>query len=128
MSWIVHNKKSNELYFSGAYNNCLIVRDSEVLVTLADKTHVAYSDHSLPFTNHVIPVNSGDLVFIASDGYNDQFGGPNHKKFGRKRFFELITSFTDAPLVDQNLLEKNFTNWKGDFEQTDDVCVFGFRI
>lgn len=128
VSWIVLNRNKNELYFSGAYNNCYIVRDNEVIVTKADRTHVAYTDNAIPFTNQVVLVKNGDLVFLATDGYNDQFGGPNHKKFGRKRFFEVLKSFNNGPMQSQNQFKENFINWKGESEQTDDVCVFGFRV
>ncbi len=128
VSWVVYNEGKSEIYFSGAHNNCYIVRINELIVIKADREHVAYSDQITPFTNHIIKVEKDDLVFLSTDGYFDQFGGPSTKKFGRKKFYELITSLSDKSLNNNNSLEQTFHEWKGDIEQTDDVCVFGFRV
>jgi len=74
-------------------------------------------------------VNEGDQIYLFSDGYTDQFGGDNIKKFNRKRFRILLQSITSMKMNQQQKeLELAFDNWKGSQEQIDDVCVIGVRI
>jgi serine phosphatase RsbU (regulator of sigma subunit) len=81
------------------------------------------------FTNHSIPVEKGDTIYIFSDGYADQFGGSKGKKFMVGNMQKLIADICQKPIREQeNLLLKNFLDWKGELEQIDDVLVIGFRI
>ncbi len=81
------------------------------------------------FSDHVISFNKGDAIYIASDGYQDQFGGRNTRKFMRKNFRNLLKEVTNLPMEDQRIvLEERFMNWKGKEEQTDDVMVMGIRL
>ena len=82
-----------------------------------------------PFTHHEIKLEKGDTIYIFSDGYADQFGGPKGKKFMYKPFKNLLLSIQDKNMDDQReILEQRFNEWKGDLEQVDDVCVIGVRI
>lgn len=128
VSWCVWNVKSSQLYYAGAFNNCYIVRDEEVIVVPADRMHVAYTEVDKNFTNHVIDVQKGDTVFLTTDGFLDQFGGPDYKKIGRIRFYELIKEIGTNSLSKSNRLEEYFKDWSKDAAQIDDVCVFGFKI
>jgi ligand-binding sensor domain-containing protein/serine phosphatase RsbU (regulator of sigma subunit) len=81
------------------------------------------------FTNHSIPVKKGDMIYIFSDGYADQFGGERGKKFMLGNMQKLVAGLYDKPVKDQErLLHKAFSDWKGNLEQIDDVLVIGFRI
>jgi serine phosphatase RsbU (regulator of sigma subunit) len=81
------------------------------------------------FTNHSIPVEKGDIIYIFSDGYADQFGGEKGKKFMVGNMQKLVTDIYTKPVKEQEqLLLNNFLNWKGELEQIDDVLVIGFRI
>jgi ligand-binding sensor domain-containing protein/serine phosphatase RsbU (regulator of sigma subunit) len=81
------------------------------------------------FTNHTIQVEKGDMVYIFSDGYADQFGGTKGKKFMVGNMQKLITEIYQKPVKEQEaLLLKNFIDWKGELEQIDDVLVIGFRV
>ena len=81
------------------------------------------------FTNHEIPVEKGDLVYIFSDGYADQFGGEKGKKFMVGNMQKLVSEMHDRPVKEQEqLLLKNFISWRGEHEQVDDVLVIGFRV
>ncbi|MCX6295201.1 MAG: triple tyrosine motif-containing protein [Bacteroidetes bacterium] len=81
------------------------------------------------FTNHVIPVEEGDIIYIFSDGYADQFGGAKGKKFMVGNMQKLVADIYQKPINEQEqILLNNFLNWKGELEQIDDVLVIGFRI
>jgi len=81
------------------------------------------------FTNHSIPVQKGDLIYIFSDGYADQFGGDRGKKFMLGNMQKFVTNIHQKPIKEQEqLLHKNFLDWKGELEQIDDVLVIAFRV
>ncbi len=81
------------------------------------------------FTNHTLDVKKGDTIYIFSDGFADQFGGGKGKKFMVRNFEKLLSSIHHLPLKEQqNILHKNFSDWKAEHEQVDDVLVIGFRI
>lgn len=82
-----------------------------------------------PFTNHELKVESGDSIYLFSDGYADQFGGPKGKKFKYKQLGEVIMEIHDKPMTDQRrILLKKFEAWKGMLEQVDDLLVIGIRF
>jgi len=81
------------------------------------------------FTNHTIPVLPGDMIYIFSDGYADQFGGERGKKFMLGNMQKLVAGIYSKSIKEQEqLLHKAFSDWKGNLEQIDDVLVIGFRI
>ena len=81
------------------------------------------------FTNHEVPVEKGDVIYLFSDGFADQFGGPKGKKFMLGNLQKLISSIYDKPIKEQEkIIYKAFTDWKGELEQVDDVLVIGFRV
>ena len=83
----------------------------------------------MPFTNHKIEIQKDDAVYIFTDGFADQFGGPKGKKFKYKQLNDMIFAITNKPLEEQKrILEKTFDEWKGNLEQVDDVLVIGIKI
>ena len=87
----------------------------------------ALSDKEFSFQN--IPYVSGDLIYMFSDGYADQFGGPNLKKFKYSRLKELLLTIHKLPLKEQKkMLENVFLDWKGDDPQIDDVTIVGMKL
>jgi serine phosphatase RsbU (regulator of sigma subunit) len=81
------------------------------------------------FTNHSIPVRSEDMVYVFSDGFSDQFGGPNGKKFMIRRFRKMLLEVHTLPLEQQQQAILNqFVDWKGNLEQIDDIVIMGVRI
>ena len=94
-----------------------------------DKMPVGKGEKNESFTTYTIESNKGDVLYLFTDGYPDQFGGPKGKKYKYKQLDELLTSIHKLELTAQKeklLLE--FNNWKGDLEQVDDVCIIGIRI
>jgi len=121
--------EGKELKYAGAHNPLWIVREGEIIETKANKQPIGNFDHSQPFTTHTFKLEKGDSVYIFSDGYVDQFGGPKGKKFKAKALKEILKSIQELSLEEQKkILNDKFENWKGDTEQVDDVCVIGVRI
>ncbi len=125
-SW---NKKTNRFEFAGAQNGIYIVRSGELIEIAADKQPVGKFSHARPFANQVIEIQKGDQIYLASDGFADQFGGEKGKKLKNKTFRNiLVENSTLEMTVQAKKLNQQFEQWKGDFEQVDDVCVIGVRI
>ena len=125
-SW---NQNGN-LEYALAYNPLLLIRKGEILETKPDKQPVGFhpSEQSA-FTHHELKLEKGDTVYIFSDGYPDQFGGPKNKKFMKKNFKKLLLSIQDKTMNEQKTtLETAMKEWKGDTEQIDDILVMGVRF
>jgi tetratricopeptide (TPR) repeat protein len=123
--------KTMNVEFAGAYNPLwLINKNGEVREIAPDKQPVGIQDGQKPtFTTQTIHLEKGDTVYLFSDGYADQFGGPNGKKFKYKQFQELLLSINKMSLAEQReVLEKKYLDWKGLLEQVDDVLVMGIRV
>jgi len=125
----VINEETGTLQFAGANNPLYFIRDNELESIRGDKMPVAIHLKMPPFTLHEIKIKKGDIFYIFSDGFADQFGGDAGKKFKYKPFRELLLSSHQKPMEEQEqILEKTFTDWKRDYEQIDDVVIMGFRI
>jgi serine phosphatase RsbU (regulator of sigma subunit) len=95
----------------------------------ANKQPIGKYEYSVPFKTTEIILEKGDRLYLASDGYADQFGGEKGKKFKTKKFKELILRTTCLALAAQkSVLIEEFEKWKGDFEQLDDICIIGIEI
>lgn len=120
-----------KLYYSGANNSIYIIkRDKTFLEIDPDKRAIGtITDHPATYRNHEINLESGDTIYLFSDGFADQFGGEKNKKLNYKRFKQILMELTDTPIErQQHILHMEFKNWKKDYEQIDDVCVMGIRI
>jgi serine phosphatase RsbU (regulator of sigma subunit) len=118
------------IQYSGAHNNLYLVRNNDLTEYDADRMPVGYYDGSgKKFTSHVIKYKTGDLIYLFSDGYMDQFGGPKNKRMKSTLFREIILKYHKKPLAGQKQnLEAEFNRWKASNTQTDDVLVIGFRL
>ena len=126
----IHNQ-IRTVEFSGAYNPVYFIHKGQLTEVKGDKLPIGVNEDGVAdeFTNHAIPVSQGDMLYIFSDGYADQFGGPKGKKFKYKQMKELMTSICENSLEDQHLkLKESFNFWRGEQEQVDDVLVIGIRI
>jgi len=130
ISLCVFDPNEMKLEWAGAYNPLYIIRKGELMEFKADKMPIAIhmNDH-LSFTNNEIPVQKGDTFYISSDGYADQFGGADGRKFMSKKYKEMILQIWDKPMNEQKeIIHKAHLDWKGNHEQVDDILVFGVRV
>lgn len=117
------------LQYAGANNSLYIVRNGVLLETKADKQPIGAYETDKSFQNHEIELQKGDMVYLFSDGFADQFGGPKGKKFNYKQFKQLLIDVSALPVDEQQkVLFENHNEWKGRQEQLDDICIMGVRI
>ena len=87
------------------------------------------SDNVIDFSSHSVDLEDGDIFYIFSDGYVDQFGGPKGKKFKAKAFKELLIEINGKSMDEQKaIIDITFEDWKGELDQIDDVCVIGVKV
>jgi len=123
------NNKTLEIKYAGANNNLYLVRNNEMLEYAANREPVGVHFKMNSFNCHAIQLQKGDTIYLFTDGYADQFGGENGKKLKYKPFKELLLTISHHPIEEQKkFLNKHFIEWKGDYEQVDDVCVIGVKI
>lgn len=129
-SLCVYDFNNMKLYISAAHNPVWVVRQEEVIEIKADKMPVGKHDRDQEsFSQQEITLQKGDVVYTLTDGFPDQFGGEKGKKFMSKNLRELLAKNASLPLNEQKqLLEKTFSDWVGNLEQVDDVCVIGIKI
>jgi serine phosphatase RsbU (regulator of sigma subunit)/ligand-binding sensor domain-containing protein len=122
------------LEYSGAFNPLYLIRDNTITEIKGDRFSVGLNQLDLaipthPFNDHVIPLKEGDIIYIFTDGYADQFGGPEGKKYKYRRFRHLLLALHQLPMDRQlEFLRRSILDWKGDLDQVDDILVMGIRI
>lgn len=131
VAFVIIEKQKRKLHFAGAFSSLFIVRNDKILEVDGDRFSVTLSQDSedpKEFQSHEIDLLPEDVVYMFSDGYIDQFGGPESKKFKYRRFRFLLLNIYRLPMMEQKrILENTFDNWKGENDQVDDVLVIGFR-
>ena len=128
MTALVIDYKNNLLEFAGANNPLIIIRDGILQSYKGDKMPVSIHDSMEPFSLQTIELKKGDAIYTFSDGYPDQFGGPNDKKFLIKNFKELLMQVHHLKMYEQGeKLNEVFEEWRKEVEQVDDVTVVGIR-
>jgi serine phosphatase RsbU (regulator of sigma subunit) len=125
------NKKTNELQYAGAFNSLYYISNGVFTEIKADKFPIGVNTDGKVdnYTNHTIQLQKGDSVYLYSDGYADQFGGPKGKKFKYNQLKELLMSISSLPVEEQRAaISRRFDEWKGNLEQVDDVVIIGVKI
>ncbi len=137
----MYNKKSRDLVYAGANLSLFLTTEyppapselvyvQEKMVEFKpDRMPVSFYLRMNEFNEHKLTLKSGDCIYLSSDGYADQFGGPNNKKYGYNTFRNLLLSISEKPFDKQSdILWNEFDKWKGEENQTDDVIVLGVKI
>jgi serine phosphatase RsbU (regulator of sigma subunit) len=133
------NLKTLKLEWSGAHNPLLIIRkpsssyqegqEMKIKELRPDNQPIGYFPNRKPFTTHTVQLEKGEMLYLFTDGYADQFGGTEGKKLYSKNFKAQLLAISSLPLDVQLLeIEKHFEIWKGNNEQVDDVCVIGVKV
>lgn len=122
--------KTLGLEFAAAFNPLWLVRDGAVQEITGNKFPIGeFIGETQKFTNHKIQLQKGDTIYIFSDGYADQFGGPRGKKFMYRQFKNLILKIQPYEMDKQRkILNDEIETWRGNLEQVDDICVIGLRV
>lgn len=124
------NYEKMELQYAAAFNPMCLIRNGELILYPANKFPIgAFIGEKTSFDNHVIPLQKGDQIFIFSDGYADQFGGPSGKKFMVGNFRKLLAQIAPLSSPEQReKLDETLLSWQGGQEQVDDVLVIGVKV
>jgi serine phosphatase RsbU (regulator of sigma subunit) len=126
------DRETNMLEFAGAFNSLYLIRKNELIEIPADRFPIGvFLDGKLQeFTNHQMQLEKGDTIYLFSDGYPDQFGGPKGKKLKYKGFKEILLSIQQMSIEEQkNALNDTIEEWKWmSEEQTDDILIIGVRV
>lgn len=129
MALMIYDSAKRTLEFSGANNPLYIIRNGEMLEYKGNNMPVAYYEKMSDFTRYTIDMKRGDRVYMFTDGFPDQFGGPQGKKFKYRPFKDLLLEVSERPMEEQHrILSLIFDEWKGDLNQIDDVLVIGLRL
>ena len=129
----IHQNSDSQGYiveWAGANNPLWYFTNNVINEITADKQPIGNTDNPKPFTTHKLQLSKGDIIYLFTDGYADQFGGPKGKKFKYKQFQELLIATNSNTNLSETekVLYDTFTNWKGNLEQVDDVCIIGIRV
>ncbi|MGP8217579.1 MAG: SpoIIE family protein phosphatase [Bacteroidia bacterium] len=123
------NTKTKEIKWSGANNPLWYIQGTEIKEITADKQPIGNSDNPKPFTTHSVKLHKGDEIYLFTDGYADQFGGPKGKKFKYKQLEQKVLEGRNLEMTrQQNNLNSAFESWKGGLDQVDDVLIIGIRV
>lgn len=124
------DQQTKVLEFSGAQNSVYIIRHGELIILQAEKRSIGIEskEHRL-FSSHTFQCQEGDMIYLFSDGYADQFGGPDNKKFMRKRMKEMLTNIAlENCDIQKEKIQDTIMAWRGEEEQTDDILLIGIRV
>jgi serine phosphatase RsbU (regulator of sigma subunit) len=130
MSVFVLDHENGSMQFAGAFQPLYIIKNGNQIVEIpGDKMPIGVAaEEEGSFKNHFIELKEGDMVYLFTDGFVDQFGGPDGKKFKYRPFRNLLINVCNYPMSKQKeTLLKQYAVWKGNLPQLDDISVFGFR-
>jgi serine phosphatase RsbU (regulator of sigma subunit) len=131
LSIVCIDNQMRTVEFAGAYNSIYFIHNKKLTEVKADKFPIGVNEDGVGdvYTNNGLPVAKGDMVYLFSDGFADQFGGPKGKKYKYKQLEEALIQSCDEPVdVQKQFLKKQFLDWKGNEEQVDDILVIGIRV
>ncbi|MDX2431542.1 MAG: SpoIIE family protein phosphatase [Bacteroides sp.] len=122
--------RKKKLQYSGAFRPLYLIRNNELKEFKGDSMPIGiYNDEDISFSNEELNFKEDDIIYLFSDGYVDQLGGPNRKTFKSMKFKQLLINIHQKPLHEQKgILEKEYEEWRHGIEQIDDIMVMGIRF
>ncbi|MEE4117186.1 MAG: SpoIIE family protein phosphatase [Marinilabiliaceae bacterium] len=127
MGLCIIDTRKRTLDYSGAFFPLYVIRDKRIIEIKGDRLSIGLDTDS-SFTSSSLELHDEDVIYMFSDGYTDQFGGPNNKKFMYRRFRHLLLTIHNFPMAEQkNILKESIIAWQRDNDQVDDQMVLGFR-
>ncbi len=128
-SIISYDLKSKTLVYSGAFNPMYLIRDNKIIEFKGDRMPLSYHDKISDFSCQEIKTRQDDLIYLFTDGYVDQFGGQEDKKFLRNQFKQVLLKIHKNPMeVQKEMLLDTYKIWKGSEDQVDDITVVGLKL
>jgi serine phosphatase RsbU (regulator of sigma subunit) len=131
IAFVIIDKKKRTLEFSGAINPMYLIRNNKIQEIRGSRFSIGIEDdveRDQVFESNKVDLQTDDIFYLFSDGYADQFGGPEGKKFKYRRFRHLLLTIHKFPMDEQlQLLEERLDTWKGDLEQVDDILILGIK-
>jgi serine phosphatase RsbU (regulator of sigma subunit) len=131
LTLISYHRKSGKMELAGAYNPLFHVRNGEVTVYKTDRFPIGMQtlEQKKSFMNIDVDIQPGDMIYMSSDGYADQFGSAEVKKFKTVNVKRILSEIYALPVTEQKLrLEKEILDWKGELPQVDDIMIIGMKI
>ncbi len=129
ISLCIFDPVNKSINYSGANNPLYIVRNGQLIIYSADKMPIGVFIKEENFTDQNIELEADDMVYLFSDGYQDQLGGPRNTKFLIKNFKNLLIEISDKPAeIQKQIITSQMDNWKDGYSQTDDMLVIGIRV
>ena len=123
------NPETKVLKYAGANNPLYIIRGEELLEIKPDRKPIGKYDVETSFTSHEFQLQTGDTIYIFSDGFPDQFGGEKGKKFKYAPFKKLLLDINQFPMhLRESKLREAFKEWKGKLDQVDDITIIGVSV
>jgi serine phosphatase RsbU (regulator of sigma subunit) len=123
------DKQKNKMSYAAAHCKPIIISNENILELPTDKMPVGKGERNDTFKLHQFDLKKGDTIYLYTDGFADQFGGLNGKKFKYLKLKELLQKHSQKSMAEQQqILEAEFVNWRGQLEQTDDVTIIGLRV
>jgi serine phosphatase RsbU (regulator of sigma subunit) len=129
ISICAYDTRSGQVRFAGALRPLIVIKNGELIRIAGDRKGIGFKKVLTSYTEQQIDAAPGDVIYMFSDGYADQFGGAKGKKYMSKRFRKFLMEIQEHPIEEQKyLLQYEFHAWKDELEQVDDVLVLGFKV
>ena len=123
------DKSTNKITYAAANNAPVLIQNNKLIELESNRMPVGVGERKEDFKLYTIDAKPGDTLYLYTDGYADQFGGPKGKKFKYKQLNETLLAHHTKSLSEQkDILKQTFDKWRGDLEQVDDVCIIGIRL
>ncbi len=129
ISLVMTDKKKQEIFYAGAYHPLYIFQDGQLTELKPDRMPIGIHYQEKSFRSQKIPIENNMRLYLFSDGFADQFGGKNGRKYSSRRLKKYLTSIQQQPMKEQNnSLKKQLNKWQAQYQQIDDITIVGIQL